>query len=190
LWTEEALANKPRNFTVPPASHCIFVDASKYGWGAVVWDTDANEVTTLSKRWDTKTRSRGVERSTTAEPIGLTRAVKQAIGEDRKTTVHVYTDSITAKCAHTCGYAADYTINATVQALRRALPSVKLCIRHVPGKLNPADGLSRGRSDDSWSVGELTGLVNGLMGDDLPDLPCPNDSCANSPGASTKGHLG
>ena len=177
-WTMEALTNQPRN--IKPADHTstIFVDASKWGWGAIALDHEEQTVTQIGKRWDASTARKGVEHSTTAEPIGVTRAVKSLVKDwARHQKVRVFTDSITAKAAHTRGYAADYNINATVRERERAMPNTQVELRHVPGSQNPADGISRGMAPEIWSVGELTKRVNGALEgypEELSETTFPN----------------
>jgi hypothetical protein len=177
-WTALALDNKPRNFSEAPLELAMFVDASKWGWGAVTWRLDSKEVKSWPSRWGTKSRSRGVEHSTKAEPLGLTKAILSAVPPNTRTRVLVFTDSITAKCAHTTGYAADWTIKSAVYALKKNRPLVELKVHHIKGSLNPADGVSRGKTDEVWSVDELYRKVNGGVGEEVLNL-LPLDQMGN-----------
>jgi len=161
-WTHEALHNIPATIVKHPMEHTIFVDASRYKWGAVCWDHNTNEVAIISRRWDRTTQQQGMEHSTKAEPLALTRALRTYLeGKPQRTTVRVYTDSITAKAAHSKGYAADYMINSAVRTIKRTLPEVQLEIFHIKGEDNPADAPSRGKSIRTWSAGELAEIANG-----------------------------
>jgi hypothetical protein len=173
-WTALAMDNAPRSFSEAPLELAMFVDASKWGWGAVAWKLDSNEIRSFSSRWDTKTRRRGVEHSTKAEPLGLMKAVLSAVPADIRTKVLVFTDSVTARCAHTKGYAADWVINSAVYALKKNRPLVELKVYHIKGTQNPADGVSRGMKDEAWSVEELSRMVNGGVGEEVLNL-LPHD---------------
>ena len=162
IWTKEALQNAPASIAEQPVEHTIFVDASKYKWGAVCWDHRTNEIAIIAKRWDSATQKRGMEHSTKAEPLAVTRAVRTYMeGKDKITAIRVFTDSITARAAHKKGYAADYMINSAVRTLKRELPNVVLHLFHIKGEQNPADAPSRGKRIRTWNTGELAELANG-----------------------------
>ena len=138
-WTDLAIKNEPRSIITPSRTATIFVDASKFGWGAVMWNESTNTISTVGHKWDAETQAQGMHSSCRAEPVGLARAVTALIPPKQRCTVRVFTDSVTAKAAHVAGYAADWVINAAVHALHRARPEVHLDVHHVPGLLNPAD---------------------------------------------------
>ena len=164
-WTAEASSNTPVNFVTRAPQHTLFIDASRYRWGAVCWCHDSNEVTVLSRRWDNATSKKGMEHSTQAEPLAVTRALKTYLqSHPDARAVRVFTDSITARAAHRKGYAADYNINSAVRTVKKDLPDVHIEVHHIAGKNNPGDDPSRGKRTRRWSVGELAELAKGAMG--------------------------
>ena len=68
------------------------------------------------------------------------------------------TDSTTARYALDRGYSASFAVNAIATRVRRTFTGLKLLFAHLPGAVNPADGLSRGE-DVRMSAPEVSTAV-------------------------------
>ena len=140
-WTEEALLNKPRPLQPRPQTfrRIIFVDASKYGWGAVSVDTELGTIDTHGAKWiDFK----DARKSARAEPEAVFMAACR-FARPNLPTLFV-TDSITARSAFTSRRSPSFSINAIVNRFVDKFPGAPFFYIHIPGIYNPADSFSRG----------------------------------------------
>ena len=124
--------------TVEPR-YVVITDASGHGWGAISVDTATGSLKEFSFPWTGLDVPRA-ESSVWAEPEAIFLAVCRIASPGD--SVMVLTDHQPAEFAGEAGYAKSWSLNQLVLRLQK-LPGVRVTIRHIPGKGNPADGLSR-----------------------------------------------
>ena len=140
-WLDFLIANKP----VPiieveeEPRFVVITDASGEGWGAISVDTTTGSIMEFSFPWTGLDVPRA-ESSVWAEPEAIFLAVCRIASPGD--AVLVLTDHQPAEFANESGYAKSWSLNQLVARMHR-LPGVRVTIRHIPGKGNPADGLSR-----------------------------------------------
>jgi hypothetical protein len=141
-WVVLALANEPHPIlaeAVQPTAY-MCTDASAWGWGAIF----ARNGATAHAQMPWGTTLRGAHRSTTAEPEAIWRAACKFVKPDDCLTVCVLTDHSGLVHRYPKGFSASAAYNGVILRLHRRFPHVTFELRHVPGKENIADGLSRG----------------------------------------------
>ncbi|MBL4705033.1 MAG: hypothetical protein JKY54_10955 [Flavobacteriales bacterium] len=146
-WTQEVISNTKRGFRgtrKKDADVYLFVDASKYGWGAVLYDREFDYCRSYGQRWSNDFNMIQRRRSTTAEPRALIEAAKKFISPASKRSYVILTDSVTAKAIHNRGYAKAFDVNSWAAAFKELFANVDIRIEFVAGKDNFADAPSRG----------------------------------------------
>jgi hypothetical protein len=149
-WTRLVLANKPR--LVPKeAEPDLFVatDASAWGWGFVAFDAVTGGAHHHGQAWDEAFLRRygaeSVQHSVFAEPHAIIMSMCRLLRPDQPRTVTIGTDNAAAEATFRRGYnSRSYNLNECAAELRSLFPLHQFRLAHVPGPLNPADGLSRG----------------------------------------------
>eukprot|EP00760_Papus_ankaliazontas_P013683 PhM_4_TR15886/c2_g1_i1/m.17016 len=147
-WVEETLANPWVDVVaqVPAgdSEYLLVTDASAWGWGAILWNWRTGNVFDTSQPWERAFRANKV--STWAESEAIARAVQHFFPEGPTASLAVLTDSGAAVGAFTKGRSGVYALNRSVKTVQDAgFYSAPLSFGHIPGAVNPADGLSRGQ---------------------------------------------
>lgn len=140
-WLEFLITNKPVPILeeeVEPR-FVVITDASGEGWGAISVDTTTGSIMEFSFPWTGLDVPRA-ESSVWAEPEAIYLAVCRISSPGD--AVLVLTDHQPAEFADEAGYAKSWSLNQLALRMQR-LQNVRVTIRHIPGKGNPADGLSR-----------------------------------------------
>ena len=140
-WLGHLIANDAVSI-LPPSDeprYVVITDASGFGWGAISVDTATGSLKEFSFPWTGLDVPRA-ESSVWAEPEAIFLAVCRIASPGD--SVLVLTDHQPAEFAGEAGYAKSWSLNQLVLRLHR-LPGVRVKIHHIPGKGNPADGLSR-----------------------------------------------
>lgn len=140
-WLGFLVANKPVPILVEEEEprFVVITDASGEGWGAISVDTATGSLMEFSFPWTGLDVPRA-QSSVWAEPEAIFLAVCRI--STPGDAVLVLTDHQPAEFADASGYAKSWSLNQLVLRMQR-LPGVRVTIRHIPGKGNPADGLSR-----------------------------------------------
>jgi hypothetical protein len=150
-WTRLILANHPR--VVPrevPPDLFVATDASAWGWGFVAFDQVTGGAPHHGEPWAQKFLQKygpeNVHHSVFTEPHAIVNAMCRLLRADRPRTVAIGTDNTAAEATFRRGYnGRSFNLNECVDKLRGLFPTHQFVLAHVPGPLNPADGLSRGR---------------------------------------------
>jgi hypothetical protein len=162
-WVAVALRNEPHPIlpltAVPTAFLCT--DASAWGWGAIF----ACNGTTLNAQMPWGASLADAHRSTTAEPEAIWRAVCKFLSPADNLTVCILTDHSGFAARYPKGFSASAAYNGVILRLHRRFPNVTFVLKHIPGKSNLADGLSRGpqpvaESGDKYGYQQVEGLAN------------------------------
>lgn len=139
--------NIPATLALHPSSSAkLFVDASRYGVGALCLGPDSERAFMRPREWTMKERedwSLGL--STVAEPRALVEAVRWAAQLFPQCTVEVYSDHQPFVEAFWRGGSFSPGYNDALLTLGEL--NVPLVLYHVAGESMPADGMSRGVSE-------------------------------------------
>jgi hypothetical protein len=149
-WTRLVIANTPRR--VPERNEpdlFVTTDASAWGWGFVAFDAESGAAHHHGERWRRPFVQRygksALQRSVFTEPHGIVNAMCRLLRADKPRTVRIGTDNAAAEASFRRGFnSRSFHLNACVSRLRLLFPSHQFELVHVPGPLNPADGVSRG----------------------------------------------
>lgn len=157
-WTEKCIENKPVHVVRgnkpeknnKAATTTMYVDASAWGWGAVVI-SEQNTVRHISQQWNqmdaAEVAAQGghLGSSVFAEPLAVRRALC-AIQITPENAVQIWTDHMSVVAAAERRYSVVPSYNAVLE-LRENLATVgvHISLAFIPGKDNPADALSRGK---------------------------------------------
>ncbi len=178
-WTALAIANEPRVVKESSApSWFVCTDASKWGWGYVALNVGTGEIRGHGQQWTreqlcgifSRSGIHKIKKSVYSEPLAVyfslchllksdepkTMHFAKEISENLRTKIHVATDNSSACHTMNRGFASrSFDINAQIQNLRRAFPESEFDIdlSFVPGWMNPADELSRGKGDSNVNAG-------------------------------------
>jgi hypothetical protein len=149
-WTRLVVANTPR--VVPEVSEpdlFVTTDASAWGWGVVAFDSVTGGAHHFGEPWRKDFVDRyGVgafRHSVFTEPHGIVNAMCRLLRADKPRTVLIGTDNSASEATFNRGYnSRSFNLNACVSRLQTLFPTHQFRLIHVPGPLNPADGVSRG----------------------------------------------
>jgi hypothetical protein len=168
-WTMLIACNTPRSVlpNVAPEWY-LCTDASRWGWGYTAFNTATGEVRTHGERWNTymeRTYGDRLGASTTAEPHGISFAVKHLVAPHEVRAVHIGTDNTAARYAFERGFSSrSLAINAAIKRLRANFPSLIITMMHVPGATNTADRVSRGGVYNKSELQEVGVSLRQTMG--------------------------
>jgi hypothetical protein len=149
-WTTLVLANSPRHVPKNSVPELLLAcDASAYGWGYVALNTVSGEVFVHGEPWSSSARRRFGDRllqSVVAEPQGIVNSLCHLLRPGMPRVVQVGTDSSVSAASFSRGFNShSFDIN---ECLRRCKDyfgnDFQLSFTHIPGRDNPADGVSRG----------------------------------------------
>ena len=163
-WIDEALNSTPVPLysplpgAIPPT---IISDASGEGWGALL--VDANKLIPVSGKWRLHIGS-----SVQAEPRGVVEAACALFPNGAPPVVSVMIDHLPLVYAANSLAPRAYTYNSALLSLQERFPSTRFVFSFLPGRLNLADGLSRGidapleyeKARDVAGTGWLSALNN------------------------------
>ncbi len=130
---------------VPGPEFRVWVDASAYGWGALVERVSDGSVRRLGQQWSTTdVETYNVSSSVVAEPLGMRRALLAVCSADTR-AVEVHTDHQPLMFAWRSGRGRVAAYNDCVVAVQSAFPQLHVDVQFVRGVDNiHADSLSRG----------------------------------------------
>ena len=158
-WLIELRRNEPRVINADDeagVTDVMFVDACDSGWGVVHLRSDGR-LEAFETRWSAQDHaSWNLLSSVASEPLAISRALCRCIRPAPGTHAVVYTDhepvvvSVPSLCAKAYSY---WVLQSAVRDLT-SRSCVRITLRHIAGIQNPADGLSRGESqnDDGWRL--------------------------------------
>jgi hypothetical protein len=94
---------------------------------------------------ESRQKRESVKSSVFAEPHAIVNAMCRLLRKDRPRTVRIGTDNVAAEVTFRKGFnSRSFHLNECVSRLRELFPEHRFELVHVPGPLNPADGVSRG----------------------------------------------
>ena len=173
-WIEDVLKNEPvmvaRKVAVSDADFIIVVDASGWGWGALL----VNQRTGAIRTWNERCNNgwTGARKSAWSEPEGAKRAILHFFPEGTAHSIGVLSDSSTAVGAYTKGHSMKFEVNRAIVDFESAFKSWNVRWYHIAGVLNCADGESRGtkiRAEDLEATAQqVRCLVLGLPREEGP----------------------
>lgn len=148
-WIDACIARPCRPLVepdVPAPEFRVWVDASAFGWGALVERTSDSSVLRLGRPWSAEDRATyNVASSVVAEPLGFRRAVLAVCTENTR-AIEVHTDHQPLMFAWRAGRGRVAAYNDCVAAVQSALPHLHVDVQYVRGVDNiHADDISRGR---------------------------------------------
>ena len=177
-WIEDVLANKevkvPKRVTAPLADFVLVVDASRWGWGALLLDQRTGVIRTWNEPW--KAGWIGARVSAWSEPEGAKQAILHFFPSGTAQSIAVLSDSSTAVGAYSKGRSMKYSVNRAIMEFEAVFQDWNVRWYHVPGELNLADALSRGIALEDASKGlkdtaqQVRRLVRGLPPEEGPIL--------------------
>jgi hypothetical protein len=145
-WIEDLINAPPAKLLPEEIDYeaTMHVDASAFGWGAVVVDS-TGQVHNLGAPWSEEDRRTwNLQSSVSAEPLALVKAV-QAWASTNTRHIRVFTDHQPLVWAWRTGYAKAYSYNAAILTLNATFPLLKITMEFIAGVLNvDADRISRG----------------------------------------------
>ena len=175
-WTNDVLVNLPvnvpRRVAAPFADFVLVVDASRWGWGALLLDQRTGVIRTWNAPW--KSGWIGARVSAWSEPEGAKQAILHFFPSGTTQSIAVLSDSSTAVGAYTKGRSMKYSVNRAIMEFEAAFKDWNVRWYHVPGELNLADTLSRGGALEDTSMGlrdtaqKVRRLVQGLPQEEGP----------------------
>ena len=171
-WTRLVLENRPRMVSKKLAPDLfVATDASAWGWGFVAFDAVTGAVHHHGERWSKEFLHRygadSVKKSVFAEPHAVLNAMCRLLRADRPRSVLIGTDNTATEATYNRGFNShSYHLNDCVSKLRTWFPRHQFRLLHVPGVLNPADGVSRGVAPSTKEV-DVAGLRR-VLGVDAP----------------------
>ena len=147
-WLLLAATRPPRPLIDPPTptpEYRMWVDASAYGWGAVVERAEDAGIIRVGRPWSPEDRAMyNVASSVVAEPLGMRRAIA-AIATTATRAIEVHTDHEPLVCAWRAGHGKVATYNDCILAVQAAFPELRVDAQFVAGVANGgADAISRG----------------------------------------------
>ncbi|PHR97879.1 MAG: hypothetical protein COA68_12070 [Oceanobacter sp.] len=130
---------------VPTPEFRMWVDASAFGWGAVVERTEDSSILRVGRPWSAEDRLvYNIASSVVAEPLGMRRAIA-AIATTATRAIEVHTDHEPLVCAWRAGRGRVATYNDCLLAVQAAFPELRVDVQFVAGIANGgADAISRG----------------------------------------------
>jgi hypothetical protein len=135
-WTREVLRNEWRQVTEKkPTRHVVVVDASKWGWGAVILDLETGAVIQEQEQWGSDYKGR--RKSTWAEPEGIKCVILKAFSKEARTRVLVLTDSAAAKGAFGKGRSMVYALNKAILCVAQERPRARVGSQAHQGNPQP-----------------------------------------------------
>jgi hypothetical protein len=148
-WYKITSANRPTKIADPStvSDVILITDASRWGWGACAVIGDV--VTRIAQApWGDSLTIEQKQFSTVAEPEAIWRAICRLVPK-RATTVTVLTDHAPFVGASAKGYSPSASANAVLHRIKTRFPCLTIRARHIPGRTNPMDGLSRARGTNA-----------------------------------------
>ena len=173
-WIEDVLKNEPvmvaRRVAATDTEFIIVVDASGWGWGAILVNQRTGAIRTWNERWNNGWT--GARKSAWSEPEGAKRAILHFFPEGTAHSIGVLSDSSTAVGAYTKGHSMKFEVNRAIVDFESAFKSWNVRWYHIAGVLNCADGESRGtkiRAEDLEATAQqVRCLVLGLPREEGP----------------------
>ena len=121
----------------------IFVDASFWGWGAVL--VRDGRTTTFGAKWSEKDHGEfNLQSSVSSEPLAMTRALCALVDPGEKGIVWVYTDHKPLVFAARGQCPKSWMYRMCIHTIRETFSRVRIELRYIVGGSNPADCMSRG----------------------------------------------
>ena len=141
-WRLEIVNMKPAKVedTMQDFEFALITDASAGGWGGILINAHTGEVTVVAGLPEAGANSKD---SNVSEPWGLFRAIMHCTSPNQRTRIKIFTDNTPLVAAVNRKFAAASASNKVMQLLLKMRPKLSLHAEHVPGKINPADPLSR-----------------------------------------------
>ena len=139
-WIDEVLDSAPVPYfsSLPvPVPPTIVSDASGNGWGAILIDKE--RIAPIAGKWRVHMGS-----SVQAEPQGVLEAALALFPDGAPPVVSVLVDHLPLVYAANSLAPRAYSYNSALLELKDHFPSTRFVFSFLPGRLNLADGLSRG----------------------------------------------
>ena len=173
-WIEDVLANTPvmvaQKVSASDAEYIIVVDASGWGWGAILVNQRTGSIRTWNEPWNKGWV--GARKSAWSEPEGAKRAILHFFPEGTSHSIGVLSDSSTAVGAYTKGHSMKFAVNRAIVDFETAFQSWNVRWYHIAGVLNCSDGESRGMKikaeDLEATARQVRCLVLGLPREEGP----------------------
>ena len=145
-WVQDVIDNPEYPVALHPEPHrsnyILVVDASKWGYGAILLDMRTNQIFTWHEEWPPGWRGKGT--SSWAEPEGAKRALLHFFPHGTSASIAVLSDSSTTVDAFKKGRSGSFAVNRSILDFQQAFNRWDVTWHHVPGTTNRADALSRG----------------------------------------------
>jgi len=149
-WVTDVLMNHefrvPMNPLPGQAGYVLVVDASKWGYGAILLNMRTGDLRTWHQRWHSEYQ--GSRKSAWAEPEGAKRALLHFFPRGTAEAIAVLSDSSTTVDAFRKGRSGAYAVNRAITEFQDVSDLWDVTWHHVPGVTNRADSLSRGETEE------------------------------------------
>ena len=173
-WMDDVLANAPvmvaQRVAASEADFIVVVDASGWGWGAILVNQRTGAIRTWNEPWIKGWV--GARKSAWSEPEGAKRALLHFFPEGTTHSVGVLSDSSTAVGAYTKGHSMKFAVNRAILDFESAFQGWNVRWYHIAGELNCSDGESRGMKikaeDLEATAQQVRCLVLGLPREEGP----------------------
>jgi len=168
-WTEFILRNEPRPIalvgTIAEFHYLLFVDSSKFGWGATTFRVEDGSVRVFTGQWPTGFTN--IRRfSARAEPEGIWRSVCHAFPANVPLCVLCLTDHEPFTFAGPKGYSKSWYVNEVIRKVDVFFPLLKMLYQYLPGLIHPTDDLSRGVvSTTEYDQSKTASAAKQILGD-------------------------
>ena len=151
-WT----APEPRQIT---PSWIMVTDASATGWAAVFLDVHTGAVSTKAGKWTGHFKGRRARRSAWAEPQAICNGICAHLEPGTKGDLCILTDAKAAARAYNRKRSMKFPVNRNIGELLRKYPGINYVVMHIPGVINIADAMSRGKEDGPHTADDIIALV-------------------------------
>lgn len=151
-WFTVLLANVPVAHHVPDPTVTIFTDASKYGWGGVLFEGTSSDFhefgdkfspTEVGEPWSENDAPKRIH---CLEAKAVAKTLKRFRHTIAGKSVRVYIDNTSVLGALRKTHSASFELNAEIQDIIDTMPGAKFTFEYVASQDNFADARSRGRS--------------------------------------------
>jgi hypothetical protein len=155
-WRTQIARNQPCPINDPhaPPDWVIVTDASKSRWAGMAYHVTSGSLHIHAHDWPADFHRS--EHSTSAEPWAVHNLICKVFPPNSDAHVVFCSDNIATVAALTRRESPSFHLNGVALALNRSFPFLRLSGHHVPGPLNPTDGMSRGAANlsvedwDNW----------------------------------------